>query len=119
MFSVLPLDSASKDVNHTQNPEYFLRQIREFGRLLDNDLNTGVELMAFQSFLDAFDSNGTYDTTYNMRRLTPSCESMLLRCIWRGVERPCLEPHTMFAARSTQYGFCCTFNYVRPDQLQQ
>lgn len=44
---------------------------------------------------------------------------MLLRCIWRGEERNCMEKLSMFEHRSTQYGFCCTFNYVRPDSLAQ
>lgn len=46
-------------------------------------------------------------------RLTPKCEDILLRCLFKSIEIPCLMKYAMMEKRRTQYGFCCTFNYIR------
>ncbi|KAI8425473.1 hypothetical protein MSG28_007218 [Choristoneura fumiferana] len=40
-------------------------------------------------------------------QLAPSCDSMLVKCAWRGKEMPC---DYLFAMRVTSVGYCCVFN---------
>ncbi|XP_013170503.1 PREDICTED: sodium channel protein Nach-like [Papilio xuthus] len=42
--------------------------------------------------------------------LAPKCKEMLLLCMWAGKKVDC---KSIFQARRTSKGFCCTFNYVR------
>lgn len=37
---------------------------------------------------------------------------MLLRCFWKSIELPCMLRNDMIEVRRTQYGFCCTFNFI-------
>lgn len=42
-------------------------------------------------------------------QLTPTCEKMLLHCMWAGQVVPCMK---LFQLRRTNQGYCCVFNYV-------
>lgn len=94
--------------------------IREYGRLLDSDQENSDDAIHFQGLIDSYKtSEDAYNLKDMMRRLSPSCSEMLVRCIWRGVELPCMQDHAMFEFRTTQYGHCCTFNYVRPNIIHK
>ncbi|CAH0585757.1 unnamed protein product [Chrysodeixis includens] len=54
---------------------------------------------------------GQYDVHDLMRKLTPRCEDLLVRCAWNTEPRDCLD---LFDFRLTMNGYCCTFNYLRP-----
>ncbi|XP_073950966.1 sodium channel protein Nach-like [Choristoneura fumiferana] len=48
-----------------------------------------------------------YNVSLLMLQLAPSCDSMLVKCAWRGKEMPC---DYLFAMRVTSVGYCCVFN---------
>ncbi|KAG4067013.1 hypothetical protein HA402_000004 [Bradysia odoriphaga] len=103
------------------NATYFLENVKLLGKLYDSEAVVESEAIAFQTYLDMFESNDTLNLsniTTLMKKLSPECSDMLLRCIWRGVELPCMIKKSMNDFRLTQYGYCCTFNYVRYDYGQ-
>lgn len=55
---------------------------------------------------------GTYDISALMKKLTPQCSDMLLKCFFNGQQQNCSE---IFSFEKTQDGYCCTFNYLRQD----
>lgn len=93
--------------------DVFAEQLRYLGRLLDYEVDGYDNFNWLQNYLNEFDSPSIwYDTYTRMRELSPQCDDMLLYCMWEGVERNCKD---LFKLRTTQDGFCCTFNYVRAD----
>ncbi|XP_047000737.1 sodium channel protein Nach-like [Schistocerca americana] len=44
-----------------------------------------------------------------MRKISPSCDSMLPTCKWKGRTQRCSE---IFVLRKTFEGYCCSFNYL-------
>ncbi|XP_052132218.1 sodium channel protein Nach-like, partial [Frankliniella occidentalis] len=48
-----------------------------------------------------------------MRQVTPSCDDLLIRCIWK--RRQCLHCSDIFRQVPTAYGYCCSFNYMDRD----
>ncbi|CAH2045816.1 unnamed protein product, partial [Iphiclides podalirius] len=58
-------------------------------------------------------SDSFYENAENiitiMRDLAPSCEEMLLGCMWAGVRIDCKK---LFTVQRTFRGHCCAFNYV-------
>lgn len=46
-----------------------MEQIRQLGKLYDNDMEEETDLVNFQAFLDTYDSGttGAYDTAYHMK----------------------------------------------------
>ncbi|XP_049873871.1 sodium channel protein Nach-like [Pectinophora gossypiella] len=53
---------------------------------------------------------GTYDVNELIKKLTPRCEELLLKCSWNEDTKNCTE---LFDFRLTMNGYCCTFNYLR------
>ncbi|KAJ1526072.1 hypothetical protein ONE63_009237 [Megalurothrips usitatus] len=53
----------------------------------------------------------TVDTV--MRRVTPTCDDLLVRCAWK--RRQCLHCSDIFRQVRTAYGYCCSFNYLDKD----
>lgn len=101
-----------------------MERIRYFGKLVDtnDDESQSHIFTAFQEFLDIYDfdnETGTYNPDMVMRRLSPQCDEMLLKCYWKSVEMTCMVNNSMIETRRTQYGWCCTFNYMRLNQKQQ
>ncbi|KFB45449.1 AGAP001631-PA-like protein [Anopheles sinensis] len=121
------------------NVSYFLEQILLLGKLYDFDFENVHQMTRFQEFLDLNDvtnATGMYsalDTLERVRngrargirgtgtdwrwgfpfsQLSPRCEDMLLRCFWKSIELPCMTKNDMIEVRRTQYGFCCTFNFI-------
>ncbi|XP_050072210.1 pickpocket protein 28-like [Anopheles maculipalpis] len=105
---------AEKDTER-HNVSYFLEQIVLLGKLYDFDYENLHQMTKFQEFLDLNDvSNGTgmYNALETLTKLSPRCEDMLLRCFWKSIELPCMLRNDMVEVRRTQYGFCCTFNFI-------
>ncbi|XP_055585368.1 pickpocket protein 28 [Uranotaenia lowii] len=98
-----------------RNVSYFLEQVRLLGKLYDYDYENLHQMTQFQEFLDQHDTkNGSsgYNAFETLKRLSPRCEDMLMRCFWKSIELPCMQKNDMIEMRRTQYGFCCTFNFV-------
>ncbi|XP_053669889.1 pickpocket protein 28-like [Anopheles nili] len=98
-----------------RNVSYFLEQIVLLGKLYDYDHENLHQMTKFQEFLDLNDvsnATGMYNALDTLARLSPRCEDMLLRCFWKSIELPCLLRNDMIEVRRTQYGFCCTFNFI-------
>ncbi|GBP65398.1 Sodium channel protein Nach [Eumeta japonica] len=53
---------------------------------------------------------GRYDVRELLKRLTPRCEDLMLRCMWNEEIRNCTD---LFDFRLTANGYCCCFNYIR------
>ncbi|XP_058130348.1 pickpocket protein 28 [Anopheles ziemanni] len=98
-----------------RNASYFLEQILLLGKLYDFDFENVHQMTRFQEFLDLNDvtnATGMYSALDTLERLSPRCEDMLLRCFWKSIELPCMLKNDMVEVRRTQYGFCCTFNFI-------
>ncbi|XP_049536943.1 pickpocket protein 28-like [Anopheles darlingi] len=98
-----------------RNTSYFLDQIALLGKLYDYDFENLHQMTKFQEFLDLHDvsnATGMYSTLETLAKLSPRCEDMLLRCFWKSIELPCMLRNDMIEVRRTQYGFCCTFNFI-------
>ncbi|XP_058055966.1 pickpocket protein 28 [Anopheles bellator] len=98
-----------------RNESYFLEQIALLGKLYDFDFENLHQMTKFQEFLDRHDvsnATGMYNALDTLSKLSPRCEDMLLRCFWKSIELPCMLRNDMIEVRRTQYGFCCTFNFV-------
>uniref|UniRef100_A0A182Q1S7 Pickpocket n=1 Tax=Anopheles farauti TaxID=69004 RepID=A0A182Q1S7_9DIPT len=110
---------ADKDTER-RNVSYFLDQIALLGRLYDFDYENLHQMTRFQEFLDLNDvsnATGMYSALETLAKvvlgwLSPRCEDMLLRCFWKSIELPCMQRNDMMEVRRTQYGFCCTFNFI-------
>lgn len=99
-----------------------MERIRYLGKLVDTNDDDSHIFTAFQDFLDTYDldnETGTYNPDVIMRRLSPQCDEMLLKCYWKSIETPCMINNTMIESRRTQHGWCCTFNYMRVNLKQQ
>uniref|UniRef100_A0A182MCM8 Uncharacterized protein n=1 Tax=Anopheles culicifacies TaxID=139723 RepID=A0A182MCM8_9DIPT len=132
---------AEKDTTERRNVSFFLDQIALLGKLYDFDYENLHQMTKFQEYLDMHDvSNGTgmYNALETLAKvmgvlgedleekngagginhatpsfqLSPRCEDMLLRCFWKSIELPCMLRNDMVEVRRTQYGFCCTFNFI-------
>ncbi|XP_066583824.1 sodium channel protein Nach-like [Prorops nasuta] len=81
----------------------------EFGAMYDTDFNTNAERIKIlqEMFTKAY---GQFDVAQMMKRLTPKCSDILIKCKFSGRTRDCSK---LFSFRKTQDGFCCTFNYAR------
>uniref|UniRef100_A0A182NS27 Pickpocket n=1 Tax=Anopheles dirus TaxID=7168 RepID=A0A182NS27_9DIPT len=105
---------ADKDTER-RNVSYFLDQIALLGKLYDFDYENLHQMTKFQEFLDLNDvsnATGMYNALETLAKLSPRCEDMLLRCFWKSIELPCMLRNDMMEVRRTQYGFCCTFNFI-------
>ncbi|XP_021692928.1 pickpocket protein 28 isoform X2 [Aedes aegypti] len=98
-----------------RNVSYFLDQVVLLGKLYDFDYENLHQMTQFQEFLDVNDisnASGMYNAFDTLVKLSPRCEDMLLRCFWKSIELPCMTKNDMIEVRRTQYGFCCTFNFI-------
>ncbi|XP_065089501.1 pickpocket protein 28 [Ochlerotatus camptorhynchus] len=98
-----------------RNASYFLDRVRQLGKLYDFDYENLHLMTQFQEFLDLNDisnASGIYSVFDTLIKLSPRCEDMLLRCFWKSIEIPCMTKNDMIEVRRTQYGFCCTFNFI-------
>ncbi|XP_022817955.1 sodium channel protein Nach-like [Spodoptera litura] len=59
--------------------------------------------------IDEYDKVFGSETVDIMKALAPSCDEMLLRCLWGGKSVNC---SSIFQVRRTMLGHCCAFNYV-------
>ncbi|XP_043493891.1 sodium channel protein Nach-like isoform X2 [Polistes fuscatus] len=57
---------------------------------------------------------GEYDMDAIMKELTPQCTVMLVKCLFNGNEYNCSD---IFSFEKTQDGYCCTFNYIIGNNL--
>ncbi|KAM3965321.1 sodium channel protein Nach [Aphomia sociella] len=94
------------DRNHNYNEQSMLSLLYGLGQLYNMQPVDDNAVPAMELHL----ALGEYDVHELMRKLTPSCEDLLLRCAWNEVPRNCSD---LFDFRLTMNGYCCTFNYLR------
>ncbi|XP_050551605.1 sodium channel protein Nach-like [Spodoptera frugiperda] len=84
--------------------EHFLRHM---GQLINFEKRPSnfSESKLIEEYSKVFGS----ETVNIMNTLAPSCDEMLLRCIWGGKLVNC---SSIFTVRRTVLGHCCAFNYV-------
>ncbi|XP_059611801.1 sodium channel protein Nach-like [Phlebotomus argentipes] len=98
--------------------DYFFEKVRLLGKLHDYDVDGRSDFLAFHELLEKLsfaNDSVSFDIMKIIRKLTPHCSDILLQCLWLGQEQPCMN---LFSFRRTQYGFCCTFNYIRKDSSE-
>ncbi|GAB0090609.1 uncharacterized protein DMENIID0001_053480 [Sergentomyia squamirostris] len=98
--------------------EYFFEKLRLLGKLHDYDVDGRSDFLSFHAILEKLtftNDSVAFDIMKIIKQLTPQCSQMLLKCMWLGHEEDCSH---LFSFRRTQYGFCCTFNYVRKDSTE-
>ncbi|XP_045486853.1 sodium channel protein Nach-like [Pieris rapae] len=104
---------------HNESFEEVLAFSSQLGRLLDYTYNSTLRN---HPFVDAFNSqlNNTMALVDIMKMLAPSCDEMLMKCFWGGMQQKC---ENIFSVRRTIHGHCCVFNYIlgyasadRPDR---
>uniref|UniRef100_A0A336KYA9 CSON000508 protein n=1 Tax=Culicoides sonorensis TaxID=179676 RepID=A0A336KYA9_CULSO len=92
----------------------FYGKIRFLGRLLDFDIEGYEEFLSFQEQLEILDPDPTIEM-WNVEKtfadISPTCDDLLLICKFNDIEKNCSE---YFTTRRTAFGYCCTFNFVRP-----
>lgn len=64
------------------------------------------DLKVLQSVLERNDYS---DVVLVMRKITQSCDELLVKCKWENREFNCME---LFEYSFTVDGLCCSFNYV-------
>ncbi|XP_038206873.1 sodium channel protein Nach-like [Zerene cesonia] len=81
---------------------------RQLGSFIDFSYN---ESMANHNFNKPFEKlmYESNEVLHIMESLAPSCEEMLLDCVWANRKTNCTE---LFQVRRTSHGHCCVFNYV-------
>lgn len=103
---------------NTFNEEYFTRMLRYFGRLLDFDIEGYEEFLNFQEQLEKIDngkSKKNWDVEQLLMDLTPSCSDLLIYCEFNKTVENCTD---IFQFKRTSLGYCCIFNTIRPEKLE-
>uniref|UniRef100_A0A6P7F803 Pickpocket protein 28-like isoform X1 n=1 Tax=Diabrotica virgifera virgifera TaxID=50390 RepID=A0A6P7F803_DIAVI len=67
---------------------------------------TGEEMQRFTRLQKIFDKK-KITAEEVLRKLSPSCEMMFAKCLWKGLSVKCSH---LFQQTKTSEGFCCTFN---------
>lgn len=94
----------------------FMESLKLLGRLYDYEASDEYFLLELQEFLEQHVLQNSSDLTSILEKLSPQCNDLALRCYWQYGEETCFEGENgMLLFRRTQYGFCCTFNYVGRD----
>lgn len=102
-----------------KNQETLMNLIRYMGRMYDADIEGIDQFVKFQEILDNFDSDkttGIYNMQEKLKNLAPKCSDIAKKCKWGGAEVQCSD---ILKDRTTNEGFCCTFNYVRPSTFNE
>jgi len=102
-----------------KNHDTLMTLIRFMGRMYDADIEGIDQFVKFQEILDNFDSDkhtGIYNMQEKLRNLAPTCSDIVKKCKWGGAEVKCSD---YLRDRTTNEGFCCTFNYVRPSTFNE
>lgn len=115
----------SKNDEKNRTIEYFLDKIKSFGALYDLGVDDEQGMRDFQNDIDNLfgispTENSNNLTTVLMERLSPMCKDRLVRCLWRSKAYNCTSSEDrgktvdgLFSRRrSSEYGHCCSFNYV-------
>ncbi|XP_017488484.1 PREDICTED: sodium channel protein Nach-like, partial [Rhagoletis zephyria] len=90
-------------------PELWLQKIKLLAGIFDSGSVDFKEAAEFQkNFLD----KQKYNITELLKKLAPNCDDLILKCRWAGKMQECSE---LFVKSFTANGYCCTFNYFRPD----
>lgn len=114
------LRSKDKKPEKDKTTEYYLKRIQLLASLYSYEYDDEVSLNDFQRTIDEIYDTQTFTIMNDiMLKLTPRCEEMMLRCIWQSKEYKCVDgPLKMFERRRSEYGHCCSFNYViRPNNV--
>ncbi|KAI5632512.1 amiloride-sensitive sodium channel domain-containing protein [Phthorimaea operculella] len=98
------------DIAGTASLEEVQAVLVNLGRLMDYSYNDTMKSnKILQRMINKYRFN-TEKMIEIMRKLTPTCEDTLLRCIWAGSIVECDKIFRM--RRTANRGYCCTFNYV-------
>jgi acid-sensing ion channel, other len=107
-----------------RDEEFFLNQIKFLGRAYDFETENEHLMTAFQQFLDEISVASITPITENstlkeqmkfskiIKRLTPRCEDLVLKCFFNSKIYPCMLKYEMLEQRKSIYGYCCSFNYL-------
>ncbi|CAG9102265.1 unnamed protein product [Plutella xylostella] len=106
----LAKDLLQEPRNKEYNESEMMSMLLGLGQLYDLQMISSATLSDPEQLHDIL---GDYDTKTLMRNLTPTCESLLLRCSWNEKAMNCSE---LFDFRMTMNGYCCTFNYLRDSE---
>nr|CAI5863432.1 unnamed protein product [Callosobruchus analis] len=93
----------SSDNNSVENLAWDLRLLAQL--LKQTDVN--VPEKNFNRLQDILDANNL-SVNAVFKQLTPRCENILTRCLWKGEEKRC---ESIFEQIKTSEGYCCAFNY--------
>ncbi|KAL7030503.1 hypothetical protein ACKWTF_006687 [Chironomus riparius] len=98
----------------TKDEEGYLKDLYFLGRVYDYEVENEHLVTAFQQFLDQ-SSNDTksFNFTSIILKLSPKCEDILVKCIFKSRPFKCMLQYEMMETRKTSSGFCCSFNYVQ------
>ncbi|CAH1113703.1 unnamed protein product, partial [Psylliodes chrysocephalus] len=89
-----------------------LNAIKLLANLYDLNISDSIVEATLQELLEKYDNlTKSYDPTERLIQLAPTCQDVLLKCKWGGIEYDC---HEIIFSRITFDGICCIFNYIRP-----
>ncbi|XP_063697897.1 pickpocket protein 28-like [Culicoides brevitarsis] len=108
------LRAKDKHPEMKRDTQFYLKQIKLLASMYTYDYVNEIDLIEFQRILDeVYEESELTLMNDIMNRLTPRCEDMLLRCFWQSKEVKCIGgPFALFESRRTEYGICCSFNYI-------
>lgn len=122
-----------------RGPAFFLKGIRQIGKLFDYDVCEPYDYAGFDQILRELDTNfnihakfievsmelrlmaifnwiiSIYSLLYKIwwwwwAQLAPQCSEVLLRCVWKGTVLNCSNEKTAFRQVVSETGTCCLFN---------
>ncbi|XP_045777077.1 pickpocket protein 19-like [Maniola jurtina] len=107
--SAAELDSYAKylyslEKNNTYSLEDLKRNLLAFSGLITTYSQVSFDANFTKYLAEVVRQTNVTDIIY---RLSPKCESMFVRCGWRGGRASC---NRLFALRITDVGYCCVFN---------
>ncbi|XP_074029493.1 sodium channel protein Nach [Leptinotarsa decemlineata] len=96
----------ARNLTKGSNTNELVQQFRLLAQLIRNT-RIDTPFSNFSQLQDILDEHKMSIETV-MQKLTPSCDEILVRCLWKGEEKRC---DSIFEQIKTTEGFCCSFNY--------
>ncbi|KAJ2953151.1 hypothetical protein O0L34_g722 [Tuta absoluta] len=105
------------DIAGTASLEEVQKVLVNLGRLMDYSYNDTLKSNKILQRMSNKYRLNTEKIIKIMKKLAPTCEDTLLRCIWAGSIIECDKIFRM--RRTANRGYCCTFNYVMNYNLEK
>ncbi|KAG5896889.1 hypothetical protein JTB14_033527 [Gonioctena quinquepunctata] len=96
----------AKNLTEVSRVNDLVQQFRLFAQLFRR-IRADTPFRNFSNLQDILDEKKLPLETV-LRQLAPSCDDILVRCLWKGEEKRC---ESIFEQIKTSEGFCCSFNY--------